>query len=253
MKKLFLAGIAMTMLVAASAMAAELPAIPRAYPAPPPPPPLLLPAYSWTGCYIGGNVGGVWVRKDFTASGLIGAPVGTSLGSHDANSFLGGIQGGCNYQAAAVVFGVQADFDWTNAMGSHPDPFFIGLTDRSRTRSLSSVTGRIGYAWDRLLGYVKAGGAWERDEYIIQGPFRLATGDETRSGWTVGAGLEYGITFNLSGFVEYDYYGFGTVGVPFAFGTFPLGNVDIRENKHVVKAGLNWRFGEPPLVATYNY
>ena len=239
MKKLFLAGIAMTMLVAASAMAAELPAIPRAYPAPPPPPPLLLPAYSWTGCYIGGNVGGVWVRKDFTASGLIGAPVGTSLG--------------CNYQAAAVVFGVQADFDWTNAMGSHPDPFFIGLDDRSRTRSLSSVTGRIGYAWDRLLGYVKAGGAWERDEYIIQGPFRLATGDETRSGWTVGAGLEYGITFNLSGFVEYDYYGFGTVGVPFAFGTFPLGNVDIRENKHVVKAGLNWRFGEPPLVATYNY
>ena len=105
MKKLFLAGIAMTMLVAASAMAAELPAIPRAYPAPPPPPPLLLPAYSWTGCYIGGNVGGVWVRKDFTASGLIGAPVGTSLGSHDANSFLGGIQGGCNYQAAGWVFG----------------------------------------------------------------------------------------------------------------------------------------------------
>jgi len=95
MKKLFLAGIAMTMLVAASAMAGELPAIPRAYPAPPPPPPLLLPAYSWTGCYIGGNVGGVCVRKDFTASGLIGAQVGTSLGSHDANSFIGVIQGGC--------------------------------------------------------------------------------------------------------------------------------------------------------------
>jgi len=252
MKKLLLAGIAMATLITGSAMAGGLPVIPPAYPVGPPPP-LLLPVYSWTGCYIGGNVGGVWVRKEFTASTLIGAPVGTALGSHDANSFLGGIQGGCNYQVAGWVLGAQADFDWANAMGSHPDPFFIGLDDRSRTRSLGSVTGRVGYAWDRLLGYVKAGGAWERDEYIIQGSSRLATAAETRSGWTVGAGLEYGITFNLSGFVEYDYYGFGTVGVPFAFGTLPLGNIDIRENKHVVKAGLNWRFGEPPLVATYNY
>jgi outer membrane immunogenic protein len=252
MKKLLLAGIAMATLITGSAMAGELPVIPPAYPVGPPPP-LLLPVYSWTGCYIGGNVGGVWVRKEFTASTLIGAPVGTALGSHDANSFLGGIQGGCNYQVAGWVLGAQADFDWANAMGSHPDPFFIGLDDRSRTRSLGSVTGRVGYAWDRLLGYVKAGGAWERDEYIIQGSSRLATAAETRSGWTVGAGLEYGITFNLSGFIEYDYYGFGTVGVPFALGTLPLGNIDIRENKHVVKAGLNWRFGEPPLVATYNY
>jgi outer membrane immunogenic protein len=253
MKKLLLAGIAMATLVTGVVSAAERPVIPPAYGPPPvaPPPPLLLPVYSWTGCFIGGNVGGVWVRKDFTASGLIGAPIGTALGSHDANSFLGGIQGGCNYQAAGWVFGAQADFDWANAQGTHPDPFFIGLNDRSRTRSLASVTGRVGYAWDRLLAYAKAGGAWERDEYIIQGPFRLATAAETRSGWTVGAGLEYGITYNLSGFVEYDYYGFGTVGVPFAFGTFPLGNVDIKENKHVVKAGLNWRFGTPPLVVGY--
>jgi outer membrane immunogenic protein len=247
MKKLFLAGIAMAMLVAASARAAEYPAMPQAYPPPPPPPPLLLPTYSWTGCYIGGNVGGVWVRKAFTASGLIGAPVGTSLASHDANSFLAGIQGGCNYQVAGWVFGAQADFDWTNAMSSHFDPFVVGL----RTRSLGSVTGRIGYAWDRLLGYAKAGGAWERDEYLIQGLFMLATAAETRSGWTVGAGFEYGITYNLSGFVEYDYYGFGTVAVPFAAGTLALGNVDIRENAHVVKVGLNWRFGTPPLVVGY--
>jgi len=250
MKKLLLAGITMATLVTGSAMAADLPDVPPAYPVPVLPPPLL-PVYNWTGCYIGGNVGGVWVRKDFTASGLIGAPIGTALGSHDANSFLGGIQGGCNYQVAGWVFGAQADFGWANAMGTHPDPFFTGLDDRSRTRSLASVTGRVGYAWDRLLGYVKAGGAWERDEYIIQGPFRLATAAETRSGWTVGAGLEYGITYNLSGFVEYDYYGFGTVGVPFAFGTLPLGNIGIGENKHVVKAGLNWRFGAPPVVVAY--
>src|SRR5204862_8057465 len=138
-------------------------------------------------------------------------------GSHDANSFLGGIQGGCNYQAAGWVFGAQADFDWTNAMGSHPDPFFIGLTDRSRTRSLSSVTGRIGYAWDRLLGYVKAGGAWERDDYwattIILGT--AYTARETRTGVSIGIGGEYAFTNFLSGFVEYNYFDFGTRQVAF--------------------------------------
>src|SRR5262245_65620986 len=97
MKKLFLAGIAMAMLVAASARAAEYPAMPQAYPPPPPPPPLLLPTYSWTGCYIGGNAGALWVRKAFTASRLIGAPVGTSLARHGANSLLAGLHGVRHY------------------------------------------------------------------------------------------------------------------------------------------------------------
>jgi len=79
--------------------------------------------------------------------------------------------------------------------------------------------------------------------------FAVATASETRSGWTVGAGVEYGITINLSGFVEYDYYGFGTRNVPFFFNGFPTGTINIRESTHVVKAGLNWRFGPTPIVA----
>src|SRR5260370_25624238 len=126
MKMLWLAGTAMATLFPGSGMAGDLRVIPPAYPVGPPPP-LLLPVYSWTGCYIGGNVGGVWVRKEFTASTLIGAPVGTALGSHDANSFLGGLHGGCHYQVAAWVLGSRADFDWANAMASHPDPSFTGL------------------------------------------------------------------------------------------------------------------------------
>ena len=117
----------------------------------------------------------------------------------------------------------------------------------TKIKSLSSVTGRVGYAWDRFLGYVKGGGAWERDEYSITAPFgTFATGSETRSGWTVGLGGEYAITNNLTGFIEYDWYGFGTRTVQFAAfdGSTVLAN--IKENKSVLKVGLNWKFGTAP-------
>jgi outer membrane immunogenic protein len=112
------------------------------------------------------------------------------------------------------------DYDWTNASGSNTNALFPGLRDSSKIKSLSFVTGRVGYAWDRFLGYVKGGGAWERDEYAVTGDSGggsiLATGSETRSGWTVGIGGEYAFTNNLTGFIEYDWYRFGTRTVNFA-------------------------------------
>ena len=257
MRKLVL-GVAAAVLVSGSAIAADVPVAPPLYrsAAFPPPP---LPVYNWTGCYLGASAGGIWARKQYasgtglTFDDVTFPAVGTDLGSHDANSFIGVIQGGCNYQAGPWVVGAQADFGWSNAIGSHPDTFFIGVTDRSKTRSMGSVTGRVGYALDRVLPYVKAGGAWQRDEYVsyLTGTaFAVATASETRSGWTVGAGVEYGITINLSGFVEYDYYGFGTRNIPFFFAGASTGTVNIRESTHVVKAGLDWRFG-PTTVAAY--
>jgi outer membrane immunogenic protein len=257
MRKLLL-GVCAAVLVSGSAMAADVPVAPPLYrgPAFPPPP---LPVYNWTGCYLGASAGGIWARNQYTSGTLltfddVNFPVvGTSLGSHDANSFIGVVQGGCNYQAGPWVAGVQADFGWSNAIGSHPDQVFFGITDRSTTRSVGSVTGRVGYAWDRFLPYIKAGGAWQRIEYVSyvsNTSFAVATAGETRSGWTVGVGAEYGITMNLSGFIEYDYYDFGTRNVPFFFAGAATGTVDIRQTTHVVKAGLNWRFG-PPSVAVY--
>src|SRR5262245_52597844 len=154
-----------------AAFAADLP--PR--PAPPPPPvkaPVVIPLYSWTGCYIGGNGGGAWVSKDYSLTGAAVAGFGgiafpgVDFGGHDASSGIGGVQLGCNYQfAGGFVIGIQGDYGWMKAEGSHADPF-VGLTSlTSTTKSLASVTGRIGYGWNRFLGYVKGGGAWERDDY----------------------------------------------------------------------------------------
>src|SRR6266851_4578975 len=142
MKKSLLATVALSALIAAPAMAADLAVKAPLYKAPPP-----VYVYSWTGCYIGGNIGGLWATKDWT-NVTPGAAFGRPISSQDASSFLGGFQGGCNYQVGSWVFGIQGDYDWTDANGSAADQIAIGFTDRVRIRSLASVTGRVGYAWD---------------------------------------------------------------------------------------------------------
>jgi outer membrane immunogenic protein len=249
MRNLLLGTVAVVALIAGPANAADL-AVKAApvYKAPPP----VVTYYSWTGCYVGGHVGGLWARKDWTLAPP--DPI-VGLGSHDANSWLGGVQAGCDYQfAGGWVIGIQGDYAWTEANGSHDD-VDDGTSDQTRIRSLATVTGRIGYAWDRFLGYVKGGGAWERDNYdrFILGTNVLdGSASETRSGWTVGVGGEYAFTNYLSGFVEYNYYDFGTRTLTFLT---PAGafndNIDIRETKSVVRAGLNLRWGWGPVSAKY--
>jgi outer membrane immunogenic protein len=253
MKKVLLATVALTALIAAPAMAADL-ARPVYKAAPPPP----VYAYSWTGCYIGGNGGGMWVRKEYSLTQLVGFTVpSTNFGSHDASSGIGGVQAGCNYQfAGGWVIGIQGDYDWARANGSHVDPFGFATTLTSRTKSLASVTGRVGYAWDRFLGYVKGGGAWEKDDYTWDVsslvPGIILGASETRGGWTVGVGGEYAFTDWLTGFVEYDYYDFGTRNIAFGLAPVTVANFDIKERKSVAKVGLNFKFGGGgPVVARY--
>jgi outer membrane immunogenic protein len=248
MKKLSLATVGLAALVALPAMAADVAVRRPAYRAPPPPPPPIL--YSWTGCFVGGHVGGLWARKEWFDRTFIGQ----SEGSHDADGFLGGVQGGCDYQFfGGFVVGIQGDYAWTDADGSN-DSLLFNTTNHSSINSLASVTGRVGFAWDRFLGYVRAGGAWERDEYHISSPSALvvASASETRGGWTAGIGGEYAFTNFLSAFVEYNYYDFGDSDLIFSKpgDTFVVG---IDETKSVLKGGLNFRFGGwgGPAVARY--
>ena len=191
MRKVLVATAALIAL-ASPAIAADM-RLPR-YKAPPP----VVAAWSWTGCFLGGHAGGLWAtQKDWIVRTPGGAFYGQSLGEHDEHSFVGGAQVGCDYQfAGGFVIGVQGDDAWTNAEGSHDSAREIGVAYHSKVRSLASVTGRVGYAWDRFLGYVRSGGAWERDDYwattIILGT--AYTARETRSGGTIGVGGEYAFT-----------------------------------------------------------
>jgi outer membrane immunogenic protein len=224
MKKLLLAGVGFTALVG-SAVAADLPLKATAYVAP----------YSWTGCYIGPNFGSLFAQKQWTVDGA-----GGGLESkHSVTDLLVGLQGGCNYQFGTWVLGLQGDGDWTNATGTAPG-VVTGLTDRTHISSVSTATARLGYAMDRWLPFVRGGGAWEHATYT---PFdgnntTVGTASETRSGWTVGGGLEYAIVNNLSIYIAYDYFDFGTKTITFT-GAFPT--TDIKERNSNVKVGLNWK------------
>lgn len=206
------------------------------------------PNWSWTSCYVGGRAGGLWGSSEkWIVRTPGGAFFGKSLGGHDVDSWTGGVQVGCDYQLDRVVLGIRGDYDWTDAEGSHDSTREFGVAYHSEVEALASVTGRVGYAWERALGYVKGGIAWERDDYsastILVGT--AYTASDTRSGWTVGVGGEYAITGSLSVFAEYGYYDFGPRKVrltPRLAGLRPA-FVDIAETANVVRAGLNLRFG----------
>jgi outer membrane immunogenic protein len=249
----FLLGTAALIVLAGPAIAADMRG--PVYKAPPP----VVPAWSWSGCYVGGHVGGLWAKAtEWVVRTPGGDFFGESLGGHEAKGWLGGVQAGCDYQfAGGLVIGIQGDYAWADAEGAHDSARETGVAYHSKFRSLASVTGRVGYAWDRLLGYVRGGGAWERDEYwattIILGT--AYTARPTRSGWTIGVGAEYAFTSFLSGFVEYGYYDFGTREIGLTPQVAGLGPafVDIKATKGVVRAGLNLRFGgyAAPVAAKY--
>ena len=113
------------------------------------------------------------------------------------------------------------------------------------------MTGRVGYAWDRFLRYVKGVVAWEGDDHSYTDGVTTGTVSATRNGWTIGVGGEYAFTNFLSGFVEYNYYDFGSRDLTFVDnfgGTYVYG---IDETKSVVKAGINLRWGSAPIAANY--
>jgi outer membrane immunogenic protein len=219
-------------------------------------PPVAAPvAYTWTGCYVGGFAGGLWAHKDWTDV-TPGGPTGP-LGGHDVDGGLFGGQVGCDYQPSGnLVFGIQGSFGGLDAKGSNVNQLFPAVLDQTKISALSTVTARAGYAMGNLLGYVKGGGAWVRDSYTLSvagAPF--STASETRGGYTLGVGAEYAFSRCVSGFAEYDYYGFGTRNV-----TFPSAATDIygiRERASAALVGVNVRFGHggcsgaPPAPTTF--
>jgi outer membrane immunogenic protein len=220
--------------------------------APPPPAPVYVP-YSWTGFYIGGNVGGAW------ANGSIHDDVTGFEFSASHSGFVGGGQIGFNYQVSNIVFGVEADFDWTSLNATGSGIFFPGigafLQGSANTKWITAVAGRLGIAYDRWLFYGKGGGAWVSNEATITD---LTTGAEfsrsnTNSGWLVGAGIEWAFTPNWTARIEYDYIGLRnfTVSPVFTVDTFT-----VNRNIQLATFGLNYKFdwgspAYPPVAARY--
>ena len=239
MRHLVVALLAATTLGVGAAAASDLPT--RRAPAPMYSP---IQVYNWTGFYVGGHIGGAWSNTSLSdPTGNNFAPVGSTIGDN-GSGFLGGAQIGYNYQTGPVVFGIQGDWSWTGINNSVLDPFDNTTTFRDKADWLATVTGRIGYAWNNVLWYGKGGGAWVHNKYSATDAFGLnATGSDTRGGWTLGTGLEYGFTPNWTTFIEYDYIGLGTHTITLTDPANGSGQAGIRQNIQIVKGGINYKFG----------
>jgi opacity protein-like surface antigen len=116
---------------------------------------------------------------------------------------------------------------------------------KAKTDFLTSVTARVGYAFDNVLVYGKGGFALAGDRYDVTGTFAGTpfgfVGLENRIGWTAGGGVDWAFSQHWSAFVEYDYYGFGHKVITMSDATnVLLGTVDVKQNIQVVKVGLNF-------------
>ena len=253
MKKL-LAAAAFVSLSSAAAFAADLPA--RTYTKAAPI--IMAPIYSWTGFYVGGHVGYGWGSEDWTRIDGSGGEEGNGqVRSFKPDGFLAGGQVGFNYQVNQWVFGIEGAMSWSDVKGG-----FVGTNNNGPAswntdiNWLGTLAGRVGYAFNTSLLYVKGGGAWADEGYNHpatggQGQTFNYTGGTTRSGWLVGAGLEYGFTPNWSALIEYNYIDFGTNRTTLNERSGRFVTFDMSQTLQTIKVGVNYRFGGGPVVAKY--
>ena len=241
----FIAAASLAVGLSQAASAADLPR--KAPPMAPPPPPL-----TWTGCYLGVNVGAAWGRFELDTVGG-GEFHRTNVG------FAGGGQLGCDYQFAGsgLVIGFRNMFDGTtnhrDAAVSFVTPTgAIGTATASlHNRWFDALTGRIGYSWaSPWLVYFQGGAVWSRvtadiNAAVPAGVFAASFSD-TKTGWTVGLGGEYRFSPNWSVFLEGNYYDFGDrdhfVVTPVALGCAAGCAFSTHAKAATVLLGVNYRF-----------
>lgn len=142
------------------------------------------------------------------------------------------------------MLGVEGDFSSTELNGNGTNS--IGDAINTNTKWTSTVTGRVGAAFDRLLIYGKGGLALAQDQSgLTDLGGNSASTSFMRTGWTVGAGLEYGISKNWSAKIEYDYLNFGSQVLNFATPLQPAYTSNASLNVQEIKAGINFHFGGP--------
>ena len=256
---MLVAATALISLTASSAFAADLAARPYTKA----PPMAAAATYSWTGCYVGGNIGGGSARVDQTRIGFINgiifpADYGSSNG--DVN-FIGGGQVGCDYQFAGNwVVGIQGMFEFGDLRNSHVLPSFPTFFTQDRVRDVFSVTGRLGYLFaPSVLGYVKGGGAFARVDSAVLGTpgnFLSETARNDRAGYTVGGGVEWMFAPGWSVFGEYNYLDFGRKDVAYTSAVAGSPNpgdlVSTRLTVQQAIVGVNYKFNfGGPVVARY--
>jgi outer membrane immunogenic protein len=273
MKKFVQASLALAALgLSAPAVAADMAARPIARP---------VAFTNWTGCYVGGGAGSsVGTGSGYSATpastfgvlpGALPVPQGQLSSKFGMTGATGGFYGGCQAQFGVWVLGAEGDWFLNNKEGQSglaSAPLFAVFNPitlwSAKERWYSTARARLGYAVDKWLFYVTGGAAWmkiDSAEFVLTvpgagaatlatcGPLRCANlQSDTRSGWTIGGGVEYALPYNWTIRSEYLY-----IRIP-SYTTFTPGigngivlagmptNLNVDLQNHIFRAGLAYKF-----------
>jgi outer membrane immunogenic protein len=248
--------------LATSAIAADLPVK-----APPPP----APVYTWTGCYIGGNIGWVEVNTRFRSDAVTFPNGGVDTlfngvfdgGNLSRSGFAGGGQIGCDYQFNSNwLIGVRGLVDVASFSGDHISPVLFDDTFHTRSRWFGTITARLGYLiTPTFLIYAEGGWGFVQHRFdVIDTAGVLVTNVDNGSnanGGDVGVGVEWMFTQNWSLWVEWDHIFLRDKTFTFSMAdsrcvcTAAVSDT-IRRDFDKVLVGINWRFGAAaPVRAAY--
>lgn len=240
--------------VAAAAAVLATPVIAADMPVKAPRAPVMVPASTWTGCFVGAHIGGQWSKMNSSE----GYPLPGLAASRDIKdtSFIGGGQVGCDYQFANTpwVIGIDGDLSWADHNG-RAELVRIGvdhIDGAAKLGTQGSVRGRLGWAFqpDWLL-YVAGGLAVAHAEAST-----IFTRDtvgslinsrsDTLTGWTIGAGAEWRFAPQWSARLEYRHSDFGSIDIHVPAFTFPAAgfayNARTTYVTNDVRLGVNFRF-----------
>ena len=237
----------------------------------------IVPVWSWTGFYIGGNIGYSWGQSKTDATftnAATGAVLGTASDKFDLNGVIGGVQLGYNWQTGLWVWGIETDFQGSGEKGS--TNFLCGTTGTTcspgntaipggtapvsasfnqKIEWFGTLRGRVGYTvTPDILFYATGGlayGSIKTDGVLTgynAGGIAVGTGfsnGTTKAGWTVGAGIEGRVSGNWTVKGEYLYMDLGTAsGNAVTVGTLPLINLGYNSKitDHILRVGFNYKF-----------
>jgi outer membrane immunogenic protein len=222
-----LGGVAVATLMATSAASAADMYVPR--------PAYVLPPFSWTGFYVGANLGGGWASGSLNDN-FTGASVGAG-----ASGVVGGGKLGYNYQIGNFVLGAEADFEGTSLNATRSSGILQGSAN---TNWITTVAARFGVAADNWLYYGKAGGGWVGNSATLTNTLTGASvsSSNTNGGWLVGAGVEWAFAPRWSASLEYNYLGLNSWNANSTVFAPAADRFSVNRNVQTVLVGVNYRF-----------
>ncbi len=211
--------------------------------------------YDWSGIYFGASAGYVWGNQDWELRGnqFWNSPFPDGKRGFTFDQFDVGAHMGAQYQWRWLVIGGEAGiYKGPFDNDSQPSPLFPAEDEWTADIYLiAKGTAKVGFAYKRLLAYVKGGYAGGLVDTLTR--FDVGTGVITRyertiewhNGWTAGGGIEYALMKHVVIGAEYNYIDLGTTTHTFEPAVVgPLGtfNAKVSATMHQALLRLSFKF-----------